>query len=101
MSFGERIKTIRGKRPQITFAKELGVGRNVLYNWEYNKGTPRGAALLKLYEKFSVNINWLLSGEGSPYMVGDQQSTSLEEKVVVMSARVAALEKKVAELTKN
>lgn len=60
-----------------------------------------GDALLRLYKKFGVNINWLLSGAGDPYVVSDQQSISLEEKVVTMEARVKALEKMITKLTKS
>ena len=101
MSFGERIKTISGRKSQAEFANKLGASRSALQVWEYDKGTPLGDVLLKLYKKFNVNINWLISGEGDPFVKDDQRSISLEEKVVIIERRITALKKTVDILTKN
>ncbi len=93
MILGNRIRIIRGYLGQIEFAKELGIKRNTASAYENNSITPSGKVLLKLYKKFNVNINWLLSGEGDPYL-----KIELENKIEKMESRIKTLEKQVAEL---
>lgn len=92
-SIGYRIRYIRGYLGQLEFAKELGIKRNTASAYENNSIIPSGKVLLKFYKKFNVNINWLLSGEGDPYL-----ATELENKIEKMESRIKALEKQVAEL---
>ena len=92
-SIGDRIRIIRGYLEQPEFAKEIGVARNTVSSYENNNITPAGKVLLKMYKKLNVNINWLLSGEGDPYL-----KTELENKIEKMESRIKALEKQVAEL---
>ena len=59
-----RLKQIRGKRSQRSFALSLGVHQQNINRYE--RGTVPSAeflAILLLKEK--VNINWLLTGKGS------------------------------------
>lgn len=93
MILGNRIRIIRGYLGKIEFAKELGIKRNTASAYENNSIIPSGKVLLKFYKKFNVNINWLLSGEGDPYL-----KTELENKIEKMESRIKALEKQVAEL---
>jgi len=67
-TIGDRIKFIRGSISQVTFAEEIGAARSTLQNWEANGGFPTGEYFLKIHKKFNVNINWLLAGEGKPYL---------------------------------
>ena len=45
----------------------LGTHRNTVSTWERNVVTPGVDLLLRIYEEFNVNINWLLSGQGETY----------------------------------
>jgi len=101
MTIGARVRLIRGPLTQSELAETLGVQRNSVQIWENERSSPSTGVCLRFYEKLGVNINWLLSGEGNSYVDGDQQSIGLEEKVVRMGARVEALEKAVAKITKT
>ena len=67
-TIGERIKYIRGSFTQPELWKKLGVGRNNVYTCEINQNMPIAEKILRIYKEYSVNINWLLSGEGEPYI---------------------------------
>ena len=92
-TIGDRIRIIRGSLGQLEFSKEIGIKRNTVSSYENNNITPAGKVLLKMYKKLNVNINWLLSGEGDPYL-----KTELENKIEKMESRIKTLEKQVAEL---
>jgi len=64
----ERITYIRGSLKKSEFCRELGIFRNTLQQWERNKNFPGFKSLLTLHKIFKVNINWLISGEGKPYL---------------------------------
>jgi len=65
-TIGSRFQQIREsmRLNQEAFASELGVSRNTLSRWEKDQGTPSAKALEVLREKYSINVEWLLSGEG-------------------------------------
>ena len=100
-NIGERIKYIRGSLTQPEFGKKLGVGRNNVYTWESNKNTPSAETLLLIYKEYGVNINWLLSGEGEPYIEKSKRSIVVGSKYLKMETRLSALEKTVATLAKR
>lgn len=63
-AIGDRITQIRGSRSRPVFARELGVHKNTLVNYE--KGdTSVGADFLHQLANQGVNINWVLTGEGA------------------------------------
>ena len=68
MSFGERIRYIRGNLSRENFGYMLDVHRNTVQAWECNEIMPRGGIIKALFMLFNVNINWLLSGKGEPYL---------------------------------
>ena len=70
MNLGERIKYIRGNHSQDDFGSVLGVHRNTVSAWECNKIIPKGEAIKEIFEKFNINLNWLFSGKGKPYLEG-------------------------------
>ncbi len=67
-TIGDQIKFIRGSLTKVEFARALGINRNTLLNYETNKGFPDFERLQKIHKTFNININWLLSGEGKPYL---------------------------------
>jgi len=93
MSIGNRVRYIRDSLSQPKFAKEIGVTRNTVSGYENNNIIPSGKALLQMHEKFGININWLLSGEGEPH-ISSHRTTELENKIVKMESRIKALENK-------
>ena len=68
MTFGDRIKIIRGGLSQEEFAAFLGVHRNTVNNWESNKGIPNKVIITQFHEDLNVNLNWLFSSEGEPFL---------------------------------
>ena len=86
-NFGERIKYIRGTLTQPEFDKKLDVGRNNVYTWETNKNMPLAEILLQIYKEYGVNINWLLSGEGEPYIEQSKRSIVVGSRYLKMETR--------------
>ena len=68
MDIGERIKFIRGKMSQKEFAAKIGSGQRSIHDWEAGKASPGARALAGIHKAFKVNVHWLLTGEGDPYL---------------------------------
>ncbi len=98
-TIAERIKYIRGSLTKTKFCRELGIFRNTLQQWEANKGFPEFESLLKLHKIFEVNINWLISGEGKPYLTRLKHPPDIETRTIKMESRITALEKKLQKNT--
>ena len=96
----DRLKFIRGSLTKVEFAGALGINRNTLLQWENNKLFPRFEKLQKIHKIFKVNINWLLSGEGEPYLKQLQHPPDIETRIIKMVFRITALEKQVSKLSK-
>ena len=90
----DRLKFIRGSLTQTTFAEAIGTGRTTLQHWETNGGFPTGEFLFKIHKKFKVNLNWLLAGEGEPYLKRLQHPPDIENRLIKIESRITALEKK-------
>lgn len=70
MELKDRIKKIRSDAglTQKEFGEKIGVGRIYVSGWETNQSEPGKARLFVIAEKFHVNIDWLTTGEGEPYV---------------------------------
>ena len=91
-TLADRIKFIRGSLSKVEFARALGINRNTLLNYETNKAFPDFERLQKIHEKFKVNINWLLSGEGKPYLKRLKHAPNIENRIIGIESRITALE---------
>lgn len=67
MTISDRIKYIRGNLTQKEFAEKTGVSLGGVQNWEVRNQVPNGNALISIRDKFNIDINWLLTGEGRPH----------------------------------
>jgi SOS-response transcriptional repressor LexA len=69
MSFGKRLKVVLKKLSlsQTGLSKEIGTSNVVINRYIKDKTTPDYNFLNKLVTKFNININWLLTGEGSMF----------------------------------
>lgn len=94
-NIGERIRYIRGQRSRAEFGKEIGASRNTIAHWENDMVLPMCGALVQMNEKLNVDINWLLTGKGEPYL------REIDNMVLKMDFRLSMLEKKVAKLAKR
>ncbi len=65
-----RIKQIRTKLgfQQGDFARQMGVHQQQLSKYERGENKPSAEFFTKLVEKFRININWLLTGDGEMFM---------------------------------
>ena len=92
-TLSDRIKFVRGSLTKVEFARALGINRNTLLNYETNKLFPSFEKLQKIHKTFKVNINWLLSGEGKPYLKRLKYPPNIENRIIKLESRIAALEK--------
>ena len=93
-TIADRLKFIRGSLTKIEFARASGINRNTLLQWETNKLFPNFEKLQKIHKIFKVNINWLISGEGKPYLKRLQHPPDIENRIIKLETRITALEKK-------
>ena len=67
-----RIKMVRTAHPegrtQESFAKYLGVSKDNIASYESGRRNPSDAFMNLLCQKCGVNIEWLRSGCGDPYI---------------------------------
>lgn len=66
MTLGERMKEVRRNAgiKQAEFGALFGVKEGTVTSWETGLRNPSNAILSAICEKFSVNREWLLTGEG-------------------------------------
>ncbi len=66
----ERLKKVRAILgfSQGELAESLGITQNIISFCESGKRELSKSVLLKISEKFNVNINWLLTGQGEMFL---------------------------------
>jgi len=76
---GRRIKIIRNilNLTQKEFANALHIDDSNVRKWESGKVLPNAEKLLIMKEKFKININWLLTGEGEMFI---KEEEKIEDK---------------------
>lgn len=69
-TIGERIKEVRllNGLTQQSFADKLGLKRNTVGGYEINSVTPSDRTICDICDKFAINKDWLLTGEGTMLM---------------------------------
>ncbi|GEM_PF-1109528 len=82
-AIGARFKSFRkGKGlTQVELGEILGINFQHISKYERGEFIPTFENLIKLIEHFSININWLLTGEGTMYTEDKSQYTITEEQV--------------------
>lgn len=71
MDIKNRIKSIRGSLSQKDFAEKIGVHITTVQGYE-SGNLPKGDILQRIHEVFNASIDWLLTGEGAPYINEDR-----------------------------
>ena len=71
-SVGERLRYARGNLSQVEFAELLGAHRNTVRDWETGSSIPKSEIIVRLLGILNVNLNWLFSGEGEPFLDGQE-----------------------------
>jgi len=97
VSINERLKQIREETGLNTtqFATEIDVPRTTLIGWEKGKSVSI-ETISKLKERFNINLDWLLTGEGAmfnDYSINFSTNNLAEQK--------PQLNKKITNLTSN
>ena len=89
--FGERLKKIRKNLTftQEKIACELGMAARTYASYERDENNPPYSMLLLLLQKYNVNLNWFVSGEGQMF-----NAPKFEDVEDVMEAKVMAILKK-------
>lgn len=64
-SFASRLRLLRGKESREKFAKKLGLSPRALVNYENGTRVPKSTLTSQICARLGININWLLTGEGS------------------------------------
>ena len=69
----ERVKQVRKMLglTQDEFGRRLGVTRGAITNIEYNKVEPKPLLVDLICKEFSVNKDWLYTGEGEMFVKMD------------------------------
>jgi len=68
---GERLRKLRTEflgMTQKELAQVLGVKQNTISQWEKEERDIPTAVYETLATEFNVNINWLLTGSGEPFL---------------------------------
>lgn len=65
-SLGLRIKAARKKHglTQTLFAKQMGVSKGAVINYEKDYRSPDAAFLIRMIKLFNISSEWLLLGSG-------------------------------------
>ncbi len=57
MTAGERLKDLRGERPQTIVAKEIGISRSALIKYENDERLPRPEIMVKIAKYYKKSVN--------------------------------------------
>ena len=79
MSISERIKRIRGSLSQAEFGKRIGSSQRAVQGWEAGESAPGANFLERIHRVFGVDIHWLLTGKGNPYIKDKDQAVIVAE----------------------
>ena len=69
--FAERLTSVRldlGIKDRKAFAKNLGMNPETLGGYERGDSMPDHAFLTRYKQDFAVNLDWLITGEGEPFL---------------------------------
>lgn len=81
MTFGERLRLVRGAATQKAFAASLGVHENSVANTERRDSATQDY-LLRVAEVHRINLHWLLTGHGT-MRLEDPEGSLLQETLSV------------------
>ena len=76
MSISDRLRQIMldNKLNMKEFSLNSGIPYRSLQDYLLSKRTPGTDAVVKICTHFSINLNWLLTGKGSMYQIGEEKA---------------------------
>ena len=84
ISLGDRLLWARKKAglTQVQLSKKAGISQAAISDFEVGRtASGYGPTLFALAAALEVNVNWLQSGVGQPYQLGDADRESLHSMV--------------------
>lgn len=94
--FGERLKKIRKNLAftQDSLACELGMATRTYASYEREENNPPYSMLLMLLQKYNVNMNWFISGEGQMFNAPkyEEVESEIESKVLAILKKQGVIE---------
>lgn len=63
------------------FAESIQAGKSTVQSWD-SGNLPNGTFLERIHKKYAININWLLTGEGEPYIPESAEATKVSDELV-------------------
>jgi len=64
----ENLIRVRGSLTQKEFASRIGTNQSTVQKWEKGETLPGSRFLEAIYREFGVSVDWLLTGQGDPYI---------------------------------
>lgn len=105
MTLQERIKKIRSDAglTQKEFGEVIGVGRLYVSSVEIGYAQPGKARLFVIADKFNVNLEWLQTGEGEPYLSDNLKRGRIEKEYIVkvFTSLPADVQKQIVEVLRE
>lgn len=90
MTLGQRLRKIRKDAglSQSEFAKRVGVSTLFsISGWENDRVKVGDARVYVIADVFNVNVDWLMTGNGAPYVVpsdvDDKTREEIEDKYIM------------------
>lgn len=101
-----------------SLSKELNVTQPTIKKLEKGETLPNAKVLIPLLERYNVNINWLLGGQGKMFLDGEESSIDktdssnsrnstctdvklLNDKIALLEQSIKDKEKLISMLEKN
>jgi len=82
---GKRLRWVRKnlRLSQRELADKLGFAQRTISSWEKGEREIPIRALSVLKEQFNININWLLTGEGEPFLQPQREPVKKKTKLPI------------------
>ena len=61
---GGRIRILRGRENQISFAEMLGITQGQVSRYESGRAAPSLDSLVRLKKRTGKSVDWILTGQG-------------------------------------
>ncbi|QSB43850.1 helix-turn-helix domain-containing protein [Tsuneonella flava] len=92
-TFGERLRRLRTDRAmsQSHLARQLGVSKVTVWNWEKDSSVPRSQSLEQLAEIFRCSVRELLFGGEANTFPDDKEHGSLREALDFYKTKIATV----------
>lgn len=67
-TFEDRFRSLRGDLTQEEFANRIGITKQKVSNYEKGIVKPTFDVFALMASRLKINLNWLITGKGDPYI---------------------------------